>query len=176
MWWCVRWEELVWSPLLKDMVVLAPSLLVISILITLRSSCLLPLLLIPPLAMSFTVMSTLQGSFLGYVYCHSKQRMNPWEHFIVCVCFRSPSAVIQKTREVTIPAPFVASFSSRGPNPGSIRLLKVIYITCLLSHCHLWLLFMRNGSSIADCNCSLTLLHPGLIYWRPSLSRDHSLV
>ncbi|KAJ0265260.1 Subtilisin-like protease 4 [Hirschfeldia incana] len=37
---------------------------------------------------------------------------------------RSPSAVIQKTREVTIPAPFVASFSSRGPNPGSIRLLK----------------------------------------------------
>ncbi|VVB06786.1 unnamed protein product [Arabis nemorensis] len=37
---------------------------------------------------------------------------------------RSPSAVIQKTRQVTIPAPFVASFSSRGPNPGSIRLLK----------------------------------------------------
>ncbi|CAF2034421.1 unnamed protein product [Brassica napus] len=37
---------------------------------------------------------------------------------------RSPSAVVQKTREVTIPAPFVASFSSRGPNPGSIRLLK----------------------------------------------------
>ncbi|CAH2069102.1 unnamed protein product [Thlaspi arvense] len=37
---------------------------------------------------------------------------------------RSPSAVIQKTRQVTIPAPFVASFSSRGPNPGSTRLLK----------------------------------------------------
>ncbi|KAG7619096.1 Peptidase S8/S53 domain [Arabidopsis suecica] len=37
---------------------------------------------------------------------------------------RSASAVIQKTRQVTIPAPFVASFSSRGPNPGSIRLLK----------------------------------------------------
>ncbi|CAN8248216.1 unnamed protein product [Cochlearia groenlandica] len=37
---------------------------------------------------------------------------------------RSPSAVIQKTRQVTILAPFVASFSSRGPNPGSIRLLK----------------------------------------------------
>ncbi|ESQ37676.1 hypothetical protein EUTSA_v10028458mg [Eutrema salsugineum] len=37
---------------------------------------------------------------------------------------RSPSAVIQQTRQVTIPAPFVASFSSRGPNPGSTRLLK----------------------------------------------------
>ncbi|CAL9232582.1 unnamed protein product [Arabidopsis halleri] len=37
---------------------------------------------------------------------------------------RSASAVIQKTRQVTIPAPFVASFSSRGPNPGSTRLLK----------------------------------------------------
>ncbi|EOA19351.1 hypothetical protein CARUB_v10000284mg [Capsella rubella] len=37
---------------------------------------------------------------------------------------RSPSAVIQKTRQVTTPAPFVASFSSRGPNPGSTRLLK----------------------------------------------------
>ncbi|KAL1213580.1 Subtilisin-like protease SBT4.14 [Cardamine amara subsp. amara] len=37
---------------------------------------------------------------------------------------RSPSAVIQKTRQVTIPAPFVASFSSRGPNPASTRLLK----------------------------------------------------
>ncbi|XP_010496905.1 PREDICTED: subtilisin-like protease SBT4.14 [Camelina sativa] len=37
---------------------------------------------------------------------------------------RSPSAVIQKTRQVTVPAPFVASFSSRGPNPGSTRLLK----------------------------------------------------
>ncbi|XP_010540255.1 PREDICTED: subtilisin-like protease SBT4.14 [Tarenaya hassleriana] len=37
---------------------------------------------------------------------------------------RSPSAVIQRTQEVNVPAPFVASFSSRGPNPASKRLLK----------------------------------------------------
>ncbi|KAI6702631.1 hypothetical protein NL676_011767 [Syzygium grande] len=37
---------------------------------------------------------------------------------------RSPSAVIHRTEEVKIPAPFVASFSSRGPNPGSQRILK----------------------------------------------------
>ncbi|PKI54068.1 hypothetical protein CRG98_025562 [Punica granatum] len=37
---------------------------------------------------------------------------------------RSPSAVIYRTEEVQAPAPFIASFSSRGPNPGSQRLLK----------------------------------------------------
>ncbi|XP_028801168.1 subtilisin-like protease SBT4.14 isoform X2 [Neltuma alba] len=37
---------------------------------------------------------------------------------------RSPSAVIYKTHEVKKAAPFVASFSSRGPNPGSIHVLK----------------------------------------------------
>ncbi|CAK8560925.1 unnamed protein product [Lathyrus sativus] len=37
---------------------------------------------------------------------------------------RSPSAVIHKSHEVKIPAPFVASFSSRGPNPGSQHVLK----------------------------------------------------
>uniref|UniRef100_A0A7N0T4K2 Subtilisin-like protease SBT4.14 n=2 Tax=Kalanchoe fedtschenkoi TaxID=63787 RepID=A0A7N0T4K2_KALFE len=37
---------------------------------------------------------------------------------------KSPSAVIYKSKEVKIPAPFVASFSSRGPNPGSQNLLK----------------------------------------------------
>lgn len=38
---------------------------------------------------------------------------------------RSPSAVIHKTHETKkAPAPFVASFSSRGPNPGSGRILK----------------------------------------------------
>ncbi|KAG8363357.1 hypothetical protein BUALT_Bualt19G0014000 [Buddleja alternifolia] len=36
----------------------------------------------------------------------------------------SPSAVIHKTEEVKIPAPFVASFSSRGPNLGSQHVLK----------------------------------------------------
>ncbi|MCH88120.1 xylem serine proteinase 1-like, partial [Trifolium medium] len=36
----------------------------------------------------------------------------------------SPSAVIHKSHEVKIPAPFVASFSSRGPNPGSQHILK----------------------------------------------------
>ncbi|CAK7347976.1 unnamed protein product [Dovyalis caffra] len=36
----------------------------------------------------------------------------------------SPSAVIHKSQEVRVPAPFVASFSSRGPNPGSERILK----------------------------------------------------
>ncbi|KAI3953910.1 hypothetical protein MKW98_017734 [Papaver atlanticum] len=37
---------------------------------------------------------------------------------------RSPSAVIYKTKEVKVSAPFVASFSSRGPNKGSRHLLK----------------------------------------------------
>lgn len=37
---------------------------------------------------------------------------------------RSPSAVIYKSEEVAIKAPFIASFSSRGPNPGSEQLLK----------------------------------------------------
>ncbi|KAL5796301.1 hypothetical protein ACOSQ2_001121 [Xanthoceras sorbifolium] len=37
---------------------------------------------------------------------------------------RSPSAVVHKSQEVKVPAPFIASFSSRGPNPGSQRLLK----------------------------------------------------
>ncbi|KAI4303471.1 hypothetical protein MLD38_039095 [Melastoma candidum] len=37
---------------------------------------------------------------------------------------RSPSAVIDRTEQVRIRAPFVASFSSRGPNPGSLHLLK----------------------------------------------------
>ncbi|XP_051145151.1 subtilisin-like protease SBT4.14 isoform X2 [Andrographis paniculata] len=37
---------------------------------------------------------------------------------------KSASAVIHKTEEVKIEAPFVASFSSRGPNPGSKHVLK----------------------------------------------------
>ncbi|XP_043718394.1 subtilisin-like protease SBT4.14 [Telopea speciosissima] len=37
---------------------------------------------------------------------------------------RSPSAVISRTQEVNVPAPFVASFSSRGPNPASTYILK----------------------------------------------------
>nr|GLL34424.1 subtilisin-like protease SBT4.14 isoform X2 [Ipomoea trifida] len=37
---------------------------------------------------------------------------------------RSPSAVIHKSQEVKIKAPFVASFSARGPNPGTQHLLK----------------------------------------------------
>ncbi|KAJ7962276.1 Subtilisin-like protease SBT4.14 [Quillaja saponaria] len=37
---------------------------------------------------------------------------------------RSPSAVIYRTHEVQRSAPFTASFSSRGPNPGSQHLLK----------------------------------------------------
>ncbi|KAI3912117.1 hypothetical protein MKW98_027958 [Papaver atlanticum] len=37
---------------------------------------------------------------------------------------RSPYAVIYKTKEVKVSAPFVASFSSRGPNKGSRHLLK----------------------------------------------------
>ncbi|XP_002511771.2 subtilisin-like protease SBT4.14 [Ricinus communis] len=37
---------------------------------------------------------------------------------------KSPSAVIYRSHEVKIPAPFIASFSSRGPNPGSKLLLK----------------------------------------------------
>ncbi|OIV89641.1 hypothetical protein TanjilG_12727, partial [Lupinus angustifolius] len=37
---------------------------------------------------------------------------------------RSPSAVIYKSREVKTPAPVAATFSSRGPNPGSQHILK----------------------------------------------------
>ncbi|KAJ6729835.1 PROPROTEIN CONVERTASE SUBTILISIN/KEXIN [Salix viminalis] len=37
---------------------------------------------------------------------------------------KSPSAVIYRSQEVKVPAPFIASFSSRGPNPGSERILK----------------------------------------------------
>ncbi|OIT39454.1 PREDICTED: subtilisin-like protease SBT4.14 [Nicotiana attenuata] len=37
---------------------------------------------------------------------------------------RLPSAVIYKSQEVKIKAPFIASFSSRGPNPGTKCLLK----------------------------------------------------
>ncbi|WMV11356.1 hypothetical protein MTR67_004741 [Solanum verrucosum] len=37
---------------------------------------------------------------------------------------RLPSAVIYKSQEVKIKAPFIASFSSRGPNPGTKHLLK----------------------------------------------------
>ncbi|CAI0551905.1 unnamed protein product [Linum tenue] len=37
---------------------------------------------------------------------------------------RSPGAVIYHTQEGKVDAPFVASFSSRGPNPGSTRILK----------------------------------------------------
>ncbi|KAE9460064.1 hypothetical protein C3L33_08036, partial [Rhododendron williamsianum] len=37
---------------------------------------------------------------------------------------RSPSAMIYKSQEVQIKAPFIASFSSRGPNPKSEHLLK----------------------------------------------------
>ncbi|KAF9668879.1 hypothetical protein SADUNF_Sadunf14G0049300 [Salix dunnii] len=35
-----------------------------------------------------------------------------------------PSAMIHRSQEFIVPAPFVASFSSRGPNPGSERILK----------------------------------------------------
>ncbi|XP_047334265.1 subtilisin-like protease SBT4.14 [Impatiens glandulifera] len=35
-----------------------------------------------------------------------------------------PSAAIYKSEEVSVQAPFIASFSSRGPNPGSTNILK----------------------------------------------------
>ncbi|KAK1376262.1 subtilisin-like protease SBT4.14 [Heracleum sosnowskyi] len=37
---------------------------------------------------------------------------------------KTPSGVIYKSEETRIPAPFIASFSSRGPNPGARHLLK----------------------------------------------------
>ncbi|XP_038892956.1 subtilisin-like protease SBT4.14 [Benincasa hispida] len=37
---------------------------------------------------------------------------------------RTPTAVIYKTKQLKAKAPMVASFSSRGPNPGSNRILK----------------------------------------------------
>ncbi|KAI3449154.1 hypothetical protein Pfo_005819 [Paulownia fortunei] len=47
------------------------------------------------------------------------KRINDYMHST-----KTPSAVIHKSEEVKIPAPFVGSFSSRGPNPGSHHLLK----------------------------------------------------
>ncbi|KAD4178076.1 hypothetical protein E3N88_26667 [Mikania micrantha] len=37
---------------------------------------------------------------------------------------RSPSAVIYKSQQVKLSAPFIATFSSRGPNPGTKHVLK----------------------------------------------------
>ncbi|KAJ9680827.1 hypothetical protein PVL29_019980 [Vitis rotundifolia] len=37
---------------------------------------------------------------------------------------KTPSAVIHRSEEVKVPAPFVASFSSRGPNPMTQHILK----------------------------------------------------
>ncbi|XP_044502401.1 subtilisin-like protease SBT4.14 [Mangifera indica] len=37
---------------------------------------------------------------------------------------RKPLAVIYRSQELEIPAPFIGSFSSRGPNPGSKHILK----------------------------------------------------
>uniref|UniRef100_A0A2P2QLR1 Xylem serine proteinase 1 n=1 Tax=Rhizophora mucronata TaxID=61149 RepID=A0A2P2QLR1_RHIMU len=37
---------------------------------------------------------------------------------------RSPSGIIHRSQQVDILAPFIASFSSRGPNPGSQHILK----------------------------------------------------
>jgi hypothetical protein len=45
------------------------------------------------------------------------------------VQLRSPSAVIYKSHEEKVPAPFAATFSSRGPNPGSKNVLKVLICT-----------------------------------------------
>lgn len=36
--------------------------------------------------------------------------------------------MIYKTHEEKCPAPFVATFSSRGPNPGSHNVLKVLIV------------------------------------------------
>ncbi|KAJ8900150.1 hypothetical protein K2173_024790 [Erythroxylum novogranatense] len=36
----------------------------------------------------------------------------------------SPAAAVYRSQEVKVPAPFIASFSSRGPNPGTERILK----------------------------------------------------
>lgn len=44
--------------------------------------------------------------------------------FVLCYC-SSPTATIYRSQEVNVTAPFIGSFSSRGPNPGSVRLLKV---------------------------------------------------
>ncbi|XP_050946599.1 subtilisin-like protease SBT4.14 isoform X2 [Cucumis melo] len=60
----------------------------------------------------FMAPSTLVSSFVGATidsYIHSS---------------RTPTAVIYKTRQHIGAAPIVAPFSSRGPNPGSTRILK----------------------------------------------------
>ncbi|KAK4738708.1 hypothetical protein R3W88_002405 [Solanum pinnatisectum] len=53
------------------------------------------------------------------VNCSIGKSMNSYMH-----SDRLPSAVIYKSQEVKIKAPFIASFSSRGPNPGTKHLLK----------------------------------------------------
>jgi hypothetical protein len=64
--------------------------------------------------------------------------------------------VIHKSHEVKMPAPFVASFSSRGPNSGSQHVLKVPIVAIFppLNH-----YFVNNTSNFlseihSSCNIS----------------------
>ncbi|RDY04372.1 Subtilisin-like protease SBT4.14, partial [Mucuna pruriens] len=60
----------------------------------------------------FTLPATIVNSSIGQIITNYSKST------------RSPSAVIHKSHEVKISAPFTASFSSRGPNPGSQHILK----------------------------------------------------
>ncbi|KAK7390061.1 hypothetical protein VNO78_25359 [Psophocarpus tetragonolobus] len=64
------------------------------------------------IAQIFTAPATIVNSSIGQIITNYTQST------------RSPSAVIHKSHEVKITAPFAASFSSRGPNPVSKHILK----------------------------------------------------
>ncbi|XP_031741314.1 subtilisin-like protease SBT4.14 [Cucumis sativus] len=76
----------------------------------------------------FMAPSALVSSFVGATidaYIHSTR-----SNLLVTLCFysilffRTPTAVIYKTRQHRAAAPIIAPFSSRGPNPGSTHILK----------------------------------------------------
>lgn len=103
---------------------------------------------------------------------------------------RSPSGVIYKSHEVKTPAPFAATFSSRGPNPGSQHILKVLIFAvfhacigimailysaydCILT---LKLVLFELKSVLQSIWCSLILQLLALTSWHLILLGSHSLV
>lgn len=56
--------------------------------------------------------------------------------------------MIYKSHEEKIPAPFVATFSARGPNPGSKLVLKVLTIASIQTFYRGWSFSIRIMQSI----------------------------
>lgn len=132
--------------------------------------------------------------FIQLILIHLLNKVNKMGKSIsICLhAWRSASAVIYKSHEVQTQAPVVASFSSRGPSPGSQHLLKVF-----VSYVHTYIVFTYINSKYSSififwnknhlirwlkpyiCAMwtihSLILQHPVLTFWRPTLFWSHSL-